>query len=121
MLDQNWSQNRKHEPDVPPQSHLVNARTNEAWYASVTSSDGTGDHVIRGRSYWLSDVFLLSSTSTERAYNEGNSNMNQGTTTNGRNGSENEAFDIDERNESEASNFTMTLAYGYFSISMVVS
>lgn len=53
-VDQDWKDNAPHNPDVPPQSHVVNARTNPNWFASKK------DHVVRGRLDWYSTPLRLS-------------------------------------------------------------
>lgn len=47
-VDAHWAAQGSPQPTVPPQSHVVNARTNEEWDKSV------GGHRVRGRSYWVS-------------------------------------------------------------------
>lgn len=53
-VDQNWANSRPNiQPEVPPQSHVVNARTNPAWH-----HESAGKHV-KGRLDWFSDPITI--------------------------------------------------------------
>eukprot|EP00592_Proboscia_alata_P009100 CAMPEP_0194366138 /NCGR_PEP_ID=MMETSP0174-20130528/14147_1 /TAXON_ID=216777 /ORGANISM="Proboscia alata, Strain PI-D3" /LENGTH=532 /DNA_ID=CAMNT_0039141147 /DNA_START=228 /DNA_END=1826 /DNA_ORIENTATION=+ len=55
-VDQGWSNRRNRQtvaPDVPPQSHIVNVRTNPDWHAE------SGGKEVRGRLYWVSSPVTL--------------------------------------------------------------
>ena len=110
-VDENWSQNEKHEPDVPPQSHLVNARTNPHWYASISSTDGTGKHIIQGRTYWLSEVYDL----RHNQINDQNSYSGFDKDSVVSDSNYGNSFNIDITNVNEASKFIGTFFYSYFS------
>ncbi|EGZ04509.1 hypothetical protein PHYSODRAFT_536296 [Phytophthora sojae] len=53
-VDQNWATQGTGEdipvPMVKPQTHIVNARTNDDWFYS------NNDHVVRGQKMWASEV-----------------------------------------------------------------
>ncbi len=52
-MDQDWLNQGTPEPNVPPQSHVINARTNRAWRKQ------NEDFVIRGRTYFTSKVLSV--------------------------------------------------------------
>lgn len=54
VVDQDWAQQNRPEPaGLPPQSHMVNARTNPVWRAS---NEG---YRVRGRSQWVGEPIFL--------------------------------------------------------------
>ncbi|DBA01003.1 TPA: hypothetical protein N0F65_006264 [Lagenidium giganteum] len=57
IVDQDWARQGLQEdapsPRVPPQSHMVNARTNEAWYMSWNG------HTVHGRLHWYSPTITV--------------------------------------------------------------
>ena len=56
-VDRNWAGQLEHSlPPLPPQSHMVNARTNPDWYHEKSSADSGGDggRIIEGRLDWFS-------------------------------------------------------------------
>jgi len=53
-VDQDWAERRENiKPDIPPQSHVVNARTNPDWH-----HESAGKHV-KGRLDWFSDPVTI--------------------------------------------------------------
>ncbi|GBG32166.1 Carboxypeptidase D [Hondaea fermentalgiana] len=64
VVDQNWG---KHAggavpPEIPPQSHVVNARTNAMWKAE------NADHIITGKLQWASDAVSFPRATRETPY-----------------------------------------------------
>ncbi|GAB5035157.1 Hypothetical protein NocV09_02400330 [Nannochloropsis oceanica] len=58
-VDQAWARNEgTPHPDIPPQSHVANARTNPAWHAAHNG------HEVRGRLDWYSFPLKLTITSS---------------------------------------------------------
>jgi len=59
LVDQEWAHSRSNtKPDVGPQSHVVNARTNPNWYHESTASDGSKRR-IQGRKDWFSTPLTI--------------------------------------------------------------
>jgi len=53
-VDQGWINNRmKIKPNLPPQSHVVNSRTNMSW-----NYDNAGK-IIKGKLYWVSEPIVV--------------------------------------------------------------
>lgn len=61
-VDRGWKdQPRNIKPEVPPQSHIVNARTNSDWYHEIDGS------VIQGRTHWFSTPATIHVVSSSRS------------------------------------------------------
>jgi len=58
-VDQGWSSlpNQNVGPNLPPQSHIVNVRTNPDWYHEIV--EGSSSSIIQGRLQWFSQPFTI--------------------------------------------------------------
>jgi len=52
-VDQNWGKQNIPDPDVPPQTHITNIRTNDEYKAA------NNDFEIKGRSYFISNISII--------------------------------------------------------------